>query len=240
MADEKEHQNSFCFKQFSVTDSGSAMKLGTDAVLLGAWAPVIPGCHALDIGAGSGVISLMLAQRGARSVTAIEIDSAATGTAAFNFTNSPWKDRLNLIYGDALTHEWGESTFSLIVSNPPFFSESLKSPCQARATARHEDSLPLLGLLALSSRLLDDSGSLAVIYPSARERDMENASVAARLYPETKVYVRQTERHQPKRILWLFKKHPVFCTSSILTLKDQNGSFTPDYAALTREFYLNI
>ena len=169
----------FHFKAFSVADDRSAMKIGTDGVLLGAWAEAPQGvASVIDIGAGSGLISLMMAQRypGA-TIHAVEIDPDAAADALDNFNASPWAGRIALSVADA--SEWSELSPvlpgpRLIVSNPPFFNETLRSPSAQRAMARHDGSLNPLSLVRLASRLMTDSTDrLAFIAPSARDSEIE-------------------------------------------------------------------
>ena len=162
----------FQFKQFSIQQDRCAMKIGTDGVLLGAWCPV--GHHPfsiLDVGAGTGVIALMLAQRSsAEQIDAIEIEEEAYEQCVDNFENSPWGDRLFCFHAglDEFMDE-PEDEYDLIVSNPPFYTDDYKSEDAARDLARFVDALPFEDLIEAASLLLSEKGVLAVIIPFKEE-----------------------------------------------------------------------
>ena len=177
----------FQFKQFFVRHDRCAMKVGTDGVLLGCWSgydaaaagsPTIPHryhyARCLDIGTGSGLIALMLAQRFPDAlIDAIDIDKAAVEQAAENFAASPWSDRLHAYC--AKLQEWSivnSQLYSLIVSNPPYFQNSLKNPDKGRQTARHTDTLSFSELIHHSTRLLSENGILALILPAEAESEV--------------------------------------------------------------------
>ena len=148
----------FDFKQFSVANKLSAMPVSTDSVLIGAWCNVDDAFRALDVGTGTGVIALMLAQRNPNlTVDAIDIDENSTLEASDNFANSPWSNRLNISLADF--NDW-QGKYDLVVSNPPFFIDGIHSPNVARASARHAQSLTYKQLISHGFALLNDNGRL--------------------------------------------------------------------------------
>ena len=208
------------------------MKVGTDGVLLGAWATVSPEDRlALDVGTGTGVIALMLAQRSAGlEIIGIDIDEAAADEAAANFAASPWADRLT---ARAVSLQvFSGSEFDLIVSNPPFFSASLKAPDAQRCTARHNDTLPPADLIQAARRLLSPSGRLSVIYPPEEARAFVMESESAGLYLSRLTRVISVAGQPPKRHLMEFSRTPAQPLFTDLVI----GS--PEYRSLTGDFYL--
>jgi tRNA1Val (adenine37-N6)-methyltransferase len=152
----------FRFKQFSVDDSKCAMKVGTDAVLLGAWADVTCAETILDIGTGCGLIALMAAQRSNAHITAIDIDESTTLQSKENFLSSPWHDRLEAIHIEQFQPDY---LFDLIICNPPFFKNALKTPFHERNLARHNDSLSFESLVSHVNILLSENGKFFFILP---------------------------------------------------------------------------
>lgn len=234
----------FRFKQFSVRNEKSAMKVGTDGVLLGAWCKV-DDCHnVLDIGTGTGLISLMIAQRApAASIDAVEIDSDAYVEANNNFAESPWHDRLNAICGDF--NEYAatcKKKYNLIVSNPPFFMNGIVPPDDSRKKARHCYSLTFDGLLAGSTGLLDDYGSLCMISPFDCTDMIEQIAHRCRLFVKKMTTVRPKPNVQPKRILWeLTKSYEGNTEQDELIIEvGERHCYSDEYVALTRNFYLKM
>ena len=212
------------------------MKVGTDGVLLGAWATVSPeDRQALDVGTGTGVIALMLAQRSAGlEIIGIDIDEAAAGEAAENFAASPWADRLTAraVSLQAFVSEREQPEFDLIVSNPPFFSASLKALDAQRRAARHNDTLPPADLIQAARRLLSPSGRLSVIYPPEEARAFVMESESAGLYLSRLTRVISVAGQPPKRHLMEFSRTPAQPLFTDLVI----GS--PEYRSLTGDFYL--
>ena len=234
--------SSFRFKQFSVENERSAMKVGTDGVLLGAWAQLRDSdLEILDAGTGTGVIALMLAQRSAETgsrILGIDIDPLSVEEAASNFSNSPWRERLEARCLDFRKMEGGH--LDLIVSNPPYFVNSLKAPEQRRSTARHTDTLSYRELVESAFRNLSPSGRLAVILPVSESSSFIFEAVGQGFSITRKTLVRTTEARPPKRILIeASRKHFPTKEESILTMQDAAG-YTDSYRKLTVEFYLNF
>jgi tRNA1Val (adenine37-N6)-methyltransferase len=234
----------FQFKQFTVWHNQCAMKVGTDGVLLGTWAPINDKLQTiLDIGCGSGLIALILAQRNPSAhITGIDIDEGAYNQSRYNFNKSCWNNRLEALHTSLQTFSSNRSTqFDLIVSNPPFFSKSLKAPCQARSTARHNDFLPLEILMVQSEKLLKETGSIALILPVTDQNNCVKCAERVGLYCVRSTTVYPKPGASAKRILMVFKKnfHPL--TADELTIETiTRGVYTPEFEALTQAFYLKL
>jgi tRNA1Val (adenine37-N6)-methyltransferase len=237
--------DTFRFKHFTIHQERTAMKVGTDGVLLGAWAPLATARRILDIGTGTGLIALMAAQRAPQAVIeAVEIEAEATAQAEANVAASAWGDRIHIHHTDFEQYAAAEAerggTFDVIVSNPPFFTETLKSADAGRAMARHADSLPFAQLMAGSARLLTPDGALALIYPYTADGDVQTAAISARLYCSDLCEVHTTPRKAPKRLMAIFRHTApsyVFRRTT-LNLHDATGALSAEYQTLTSEFYL--
>lgn len=240
MAKNPDRETRFRFKQFEVSDCVSAMKVGTDGVLLGAWCPVEGVRKAIDVGTGTGLIALMLAQRGVESIRGVEIDNAAAEEAASNIRSSIWSDMIKIECADINSISLVPESFDLVISNPPFFSSALKSPDDARATARHESGLNYESLIALASKVLKPDGKLAVISPADREPDITFSCAMHKMWVARKTYVRTSPSRVPKRILWIIARQNQPCLSDTLCIKDDNNNYSNDYIRLTSDFYLYL
>lgn len=220
------------------------MKVGTDGVLLGAWAPIDHNpFNILDIGAGTGLIALMLAQRSnAEQIDALEIDEYAYEQAVDNFENSTWSDRL-FCYHAGLDEfmEEPEDEYDLIVCNPPFYTEDYKSGNGQRDTARFEDALPFEDLLEASSILLSDAGILAVIIPYKEEQRFIGLAKEFDLFPSKITRVKGTPGSETKRTLLAFTRDendaPLI---DELTIEITRHNYTVEYIELTKDFYLKM
>lgn len=230
----------FRFKQFAVFNDRTAMKVGTDGVLLGAWCPVDGVRRVLDVGTGCGVIALMIAQRNATAVIdGIDIDHDAIEEATLNFERSPWSGRLAAIEGDfnsmIHTHE-----YDLIVSNPPYFTNGVLPTGEARTQARHSNMLTYHQLIEGASRLIADDGMLALITPTDAEQDIIESATFASLPVRQQVRVIPVEGGAPKRTLWLLSRREMPYLEATITIAHLDGSFTHEYIALTGAFYLKM
>ena len=230
----------FRFKQFAVVNDRTAMKVGTDGVLLGAWCPAEGARHVLDVGTGCGVIALMIAQRNASAVIdAIDIDHDAIEEATLNFKASPWGERLTAIEGDFNELQTAER-YDLIVSNPPYFTNGVLPTGDARTQARHTGTLSYRQLIEGASRLLSDDGTLALITPTDAEQDIIEAATFASLPVRRLTRVIPVEDAAPKRTLWLLSRRDMAYCEDTLTIAHRDGTFTSDYVALTGAFYLKM
>lgn len=229
----------FRFKQFEVDHSMSAMKIGTDGVLIGAWAEISPTTRRiLDVGTGSGIIALMMAQRMPEAkITAVEIDEAAARQAADNVSRSPWPDAIEVVCADFMSADM-IGMYDLIVSNPPFFTETLRSPDSRRALARHGDALTPLSLLRRASELVSPEGSIAFIAPSSLDDDISFTASLCRLNPAHITHVSTIQGKQPSRTLWQFTPADIPVTLDDLCIRDSSHNYTPRYLTLVNDFYL--
>ena len=248
---------SFRFKQFFIEDSKCAMKVGTDGVLLGAWCPLDrftdrtqtaarltsehrPNYRILDVGTGSGLIARMLMQRCPEAeVEGIDIDESAVeqarenGVRAFQARLQDWKLDIGNYY-------------DLIVSNPPYFKNSLKNPDKGRETARHTDSLPFEELVKHSARLLKEGGELAVILPAESESEFRQLCAAEDLWLTRVTHVYSKENKKPKRVLLAFERTQstdrfqvdLRAQTDSLVLEDEKGGRSAAYSELCKDFYL--
>ena len=217
------------------------MKVGTDGVLLGAWAGVENAKTILDVGTGSGLIALMLAQRSHAAIDAIDINPEAYEQAVGNIRESVFSQRIQ-VYLSSLNEYTGNTTnrYDLIVSNPPYFVQSLRSPDNQRTVARHTDSLSLESLLTDSSRLLSPGGRIALILPADREDELNTLVENLSLSFLKKTYVIPIPGAPPKRILAEMTNtvpvKPSRCDDLLIEIN--RHQYSPEYKALTEAFYL--
>ena len=250
----------FRFKQFEIEQDRCAMKVGTDGVLLGAWAQ--GGRRILDIGSGTGLISLMMAQRFPEAeVVGIDMDADACGQAKENVMASPFRDRVEIVccrlqdFGadgcalgtaglkagalETAADLKSAGVFDAIVSNPPFFVDSLKNPDSKRTMARHTDSLPFRDLFAGVKRLLSDEGVFSAIVPAEVVGQFVAESCMLGFYLIRKCGVKTVERKQPKRFMLSFAKHRISpYEEHVETMMDSQGNRSEWYRKITEEFYL--
>jgi len=233
----------FKFKQFTIKQDQCAMKIGTDAVLLGAWSSLKHKPDSiLDIGSGTGILGLMLAQRSnAEIIDAIEIDDKAYEQCAENFENSPWSDRL-FCYHASLEEFKNEmdDTYDLIVCNPPFYSEDYKTNNSQRDLARFSDAMPFEHLIKSASKLLSKNGKFAVIIPFKEEQHFISLASKKGLLPNYILHVRGNTSSEIKRSLleFSFRKRNIKTTE--LIIETQRHHYTQDYINLTKDFYLKM
>lgn len=232
---------SFTFKQFHIADDNCGMKISTDGVLLGAWADCSHAKLIADIGSGSGLIALILAQRcPSAEIFAVEIDSKACGDADANFSLSPWPERLTLCNTDFA--KWTPAgKLDAIVSNPPFFNSALHAPDASRAMARHTDSgLDYRSLAAHASSLLSDEGTLSMILPADDEDDVIFNAELSHLHLRRLCCVHSKPSAPAIRILIEFSRHVSTPVISRLDIHDASGNYSDKYRELTSDFYLNF
>ncbi len=234
----------FNFKQFTIQQDKTAMKVGTDGVLLGAWTPIDHNPYSiLDVGAGTGLIALMLAQRSfAEQIDALEIDEEAYEQATDNFENSPWNDRLFCFHAglDEFVDE-PEDEYDLIVSNPPFYSEDYKTESEQRDLARFADAMPFEDLIEAADLLLSENGVFAVIIPYKEEEKFIALTEECELYPIKITRVKGTPTTEIKRSLLAFnRKQNNNLLIDELIIETARHQYTPEYIELTKEFYLKM
>jgi tRNA1Val (adenine37-N6)-methyltransferase len=231
----------FHFKQFSIEQNRCAMKIGTDGVLLGAWAPVNHNPFSiLDIGTGTGVIALMLAQRSnAQQIDALEIDEDAYEQATDNFENSPWNDCLFCFHAglDEFIEE-PEDEYDLIVSNPPFYTEDYKTENEQRDLARFADAMPFEDLIEAADLFLSENGIFAIIIPFKEEEHFLALAKEYKLYPLKITRVKGTPSTEIKRsLLALSRKETIDFLTDELIIETARHIYTPEYIELTKDFY---
>jgi tRNA1Val (adenine37-N6)-methyltransferase len=221
------------------------MKIGSDGVLLGAWTPIENNPSSiLDIGAGTGIIALMLAQRcQAEQIDALEIDEEAYEQATDNFENSPWNDRLFCFHAglDEFIEE-PEDEYDLIVSNPPFYSEDYKTNDEQRDLARFQEAMPFEQLVEAADLLLSEKGVFAVIIPFKEEEKFLILTEEFELYPIKITHVKGSPTSEIKRSLLAFtrNKNNSAVIPNELIIEISRHNYTPEYTELTKDFYLKM
>jgi tRNA1Val (adenine37-N6)-methyltransferase len=230
----------FKFKEFVVAQDRCAMKVGTDGVLLGAWHEVRPGDSVLDIGTGTGLLALMCAQRcNTAQVHAVEIDYAAFEQASENVAKCPWQHRIQVFHDSV--QNFAEATsqrYNLIVSNPPFFSGGTFSDSHDRTSVRHTVKLPHGDLLQIARGLLSPDGRLAVILPYLEGLRFVELAKTYRLHCTKMVEVIPRHEKKVERLLLQFELQLKTYENSMLSIHAADGSYSPEYLQLTRDFYL--
>jgi tRNA1Val (adenine37-N6)-methyltransferase len=243
----------FQFKKFTINQDRCAMKVGTDGVLLGAWCPIDNNPFSiLDIGAGTGILSLILAQRSnaehpslqgelAQQIDAIEIDENAFEQCVENFENSPWGDKLFCFHAglDEFMEE-PEDEYDLIISNPPFYTEDYKTENEQRDLARFSDALPFEDLVEAAHLLLSENGIFAVIIPFKEEEKFITLAKDFELYPFKITRVKGTPTTEIKRSLLAFSKTQKQTHVDELIIETARHQYTEEYIDLTKGFYLKM
>ena len=233
----------FEFKQFSIQQDRCAMKIGTDGVLLGAWVSLEKNPQSiLDIGAGTGILSLQLAQRcQAETLEAIEIDEDAFEQCFGNFENSPWGDRLFCFHASAQEYAAEmEEEYDLIISNPPFYSDEYKSGDNKRNTARFTDTLPFRDLAIFAYQFLSEKGIFALILPRKEEENFIALALEVGLFPKRICRVKGNPTSEVKRSLmeFIFEKSEII--EEELTIEISRHVYTEAYKNLVKDFYLKM
>lgn len=232
----------FKFKQFTITQEKSAMKVGTDGILLGAWANPDNCRQILDVGTGTGLVALMLAQRSDAQITAVEIEEFAALEAKQNVFNSPWKNQL-VVHNNSFQDfaENCSTKFDLIVSNPPFFNESIKAATEIRTIARHTDSLSFTELLAGVAKLLNAEGKFSLILPFVSAMCFEELALNEGLFLIRKTEIKPSIQKLSNRVLMEFGKTKAKPKTDCLAIYAESGTeYTESFKNLTKEFYLNF
>jgi tRNA1Val (adenine37-N6)-methyltransferase len=233
----------FQFKQFTVHHDRCAMKVGTDGVLLGAWTNVGNVQRIIDIGTGTGLISLMLAQRNRQAkILGIDIDESAVLQAKENIENSPFSNRISIENRSVQAFADGcNDVFDLVVSNPPFFADSLLSPKHTRTLARHTETLPLTSLFDAAARLLSEKGILSIIYPIDSLQKILDCAEKQSLFLQRQTTVFPTPGARPKRVLLEFseQKQPIPVYDGLI-IEVERHRYSDAFRELVRGFYLRL
>lgn len=235
----------FRFQRFAIDDDRCGMKIGTDAVLMGAWANVDHCKRILDIGTGCGIIAMMLAQRiesTTGQIDAIEPDASAAQQATQNVQSSPWPNRIT-IFNQSLqefTVAYASPNYDLCVSNPPFFSNSTPSMASNKRQARHTIDLTREQIFDSANRLLTPTGSLCLILPIDQLNETQAIANQQGFYIKAQTSVRPLPDKKFKRVLLRFNRQPTTCHHDELTIESRRHEFTEQYEALTRNFHLRF
>jgi len=233
--------STFHFQQFSVLQKHSGMKICTDAVLFGAMAPVNPGDRVLDIGTGTGVLALMAAQLAATKVTAVELTQEAFKEADINFNNSPWVDRLEAVHQDiqsfALT---ANRQYDLIISNPPFFENHLKTVDTLRNSARHTDQLPFADLIGIAEQLLSPQGLFYLLLPAHAVAKFSAQALAAGFYLINQTDFRGYTHNEAKVSALTFSRTAAVFTARLLTIYASHNVYSQDSERYLADFLLRF
>lgn len=234
----------FNFKQFTINQDKAAMKVGTDGVLLGAWIDVEKKHKILDVGTGTGLIALMCAQRNCNaSILGIDVDESAYIQAKENVELSPWKERIEIkhVSFQNFCHN-NKEKFDLIVSNPPFFRNSQKTPQKSRTVARHADLLPIDDFLSGCSKLLNNTGSFKIIFPFDDYEYFRAKAISYNFFEIKRMVVYPTPNKPPVRIIseWKFQKPNELIIEEIIIEKYGRHLYSEEYIELTKDFYLDM
>ena len=233
-------QQCFKFKQFVIYQDKCAMKVGTDGVLLGAWVDLPKTGNILDIGTGTGLLSLMMAQASQAKIIAIEYIEQAAQQAKENIELSPWALQIQVIHED-IEHYCSDIKFDFIISNPPFFNKSQLTPNAARNTARHNLHLSPETLIKHVIRLLNKDGTFACIYPLKEAEIIENIAKNHHLFCIKKAIVYPTKEKKPHRIMLTFGYSQQNCNiEDIIIETGVRHKYTDRYIDLTKEYYLHM
>ncbi|NLC50090.1 MAG: methyltransferase [Bacteroidales bacterium] len=233
--------NFFRFKQFTVFQDLCAMKVGTDGVLLGSWVEVSACNHILDVGTGTGLVALMIAQRNQKaSIDGLDIDEGCVTQAKQNIDSSPFASRIDVqhvSFQDFAQH--ADKKYDLIVSNPPYFQNALKSPTLSRNHARHNDSLSFFEILSAGAPLLSEEGRIALILPHEFKQTILDHATTMQLFANRITNVFPLPHKPAKRLLIEFGVIKSECVEDELIIEHSRHQYTDDFNALTKEFYLD-
>lgn len=233
----------FRFKRFNIEQDRCAMKVGTDGVLIGSWCNTTGAKTILDIGCGTGLIALMVAQRcnGEATITGIEIDHEAAEQAKENVAGSPWSKTVNIVHTSMQDYR-PDTTIDLIVSNPPYFTNALKAPDAKRSAARHNDSLSVEDLVHFAKKHLSATGHLSVVLPCEEAKRLVSEGIACGLHLQRATAVQTKENKPPKRTLVEIgkEKAPSPQEDTLVLGEGANNEMTAQFKALVRDFYLYV
>ena len=231
----------FHFKTFSLYHHRSTMKVGTDAVLLGIWTELSAVQNVLDVGAGSGILSLLLAARSDFKIDALELDAASCEEAAANFEAANFRSEFHVIPSDFNTYaHTSERKYDLIISNPPFFINDQKSEKQSKRQARHTDTLTYEQLIDGAMRLLHAEGKISVVLPYRESRIFVQHAKASGLYLQRQMIIFPKPCMEPNRINLLFSRKEMTATTEKFIIRNEDGSFTSQYRNFVGDYYLSV
>ncbi len=232
--------NYFQFKQFKVEQDNCAMKVCTDSCLFGAWITLTENTETiLDIGAGTGLLSLMLAQKSTAKIDAIEIDVYAVAQATINFNNSIWKDRLTCFYGDIKNFPFVKK-YDFIICNPPFYKDELSSTSKEEKIAKHSLYLTLEDLVNSINNLINDDGKFAILLPFYRKEEFEKLAEQFSFFPEKTLAIKQTPTHTFFRYAGIFSKKSCIINEDKIEIKDNTQQYSSEATNLLKPYYLYL
>lgn len=235
--------NYFQFKEFKVCQDKSSMKVCTDSCLFGAWVAdkidkkVIEPKNVLDIGTGSGLLSLMIAQKSFAETEAVDIDKSSFIQSKKNFAESQWNQRLHAINAD-IKNWLSPEKYDLIICNPPFFENDLRSFNPNKNIAKHHDALTLNDLIKVIKSNIAANGSFAILLPFHRVQFFKNLALQNNFYLDDELLVKQTPRHSWFRGMLFFKNQSTSFNSKEIIIKDDKGNYTEDFNLLLKDYYL--
>lgn len=233
-----QHSFGFQFKQFFIAHQHCAMKVNTDGILLGAAADIQQAKRILDLGTGSGLVAIMLAQRSNAQITALELEPNAAAQARQNAAACPWSTRITVLEQDVMAFEPKEN-FDLIVANPPYFIASLDSPDHARCLAR-SSATPHIAWLKKAAQWLNPTGKICFILPNDAAEQLLTATAHTSLHCSERCRVYSKAGKPPKRIIVTFGLTPAPCCEREITIYDEQNRYTPEFRRLTEAFYLHF
>lgn len=231
----------FHFKQFALAHDKSTIKIGTDAVVLGSWVPLSEKKHILDIGCGCGIISLMAAQRSNAQIVGIDIDDTSIKEAKENAELSPWKERIAFLCTSlqSITENTNER-FDCIVSNPPFFENSLKPLSPKKNMGKHNEHLSLEELCTSAKHLLTDNGIFCTILPLTTYTKFIKIGEKLGFFTSKVCYVKSFPNKTPQRVLSCLKKEKTIHPIEQFSIRENPNAYSSEYIQLTKDFYLNL
>ena len=230
----------FRYKQFAIKHDTAVMKVGTDGVLIGAAVKCEDAKSVLDIGTGTGLIALMIAQKSDANIVAIDINIKAVELAKYNIQESDWSDRMQ-VYHTRLQDFYPKHSFDLIVSNPPFFQTHIIAPNRDRAIARHALELSIKDVVDFSVKHLSNSGRLVVIYPTEQTKEFVNYAETKGMYVKSQLMVRPKYGYDIVRIITeMSNLKTEYKETEIYIEKDTRHDYTNEYMELTKEYYLKF
>lgn len=232
------NSNNFHFKQFTINQDRTAMKVGIDSVLLGSWCPCDSPLEVLDIGTGTGILALMMAQRSQANIDAVELDKDAFEQATENIAKSSYNSRIS-VYATPIQDFTSNKSYDIIISNPPYFENSLKSTDEQRNKARHTDTLSFDALCEAAARLLKPEGTFALILPTTSKESIIDAANEHHLFAKEIVEIKGKENKIAKRILISFTKTETVINRSELSIRNAEGRYSKEFETMTKDFYLD-
>ncbi|HSF89904.1 MAG TPA: methyltransferase [Saprospiraceae bacterium] len=229
----------FEFKQFKISQSQCSQKVSTDACLFGAWVAMhtTPAQRVLDVGSGTGLLMLMLAQKLEAEIEGIEIALDCAKQAQENIQASPWSSRLSVLHADARSYIF-EKKYDLLISNPPFYDNQLQSPDHSKNIAWQSHELNLTELTGIASNLLTTTGIFSILLPYARKEEILGLAATHSFYPARILTVRHTLNHHPGRCMITFSKSESTVIEESLEIRNEDGSYSDAFIDLLRDYYL--